>query len=345
MVEQRQSGPSATSATSATSTASGKVILLGEHAVVFGAPALVASLRTGVRAEGVPADRSELHLVSTSGAAREEREEREARTTADASSELGKAFNALLESLQVAPVAVTAHVDLPTGVGLGGSAAIGVATARAALRAYGREPKTADVRTATQAWEKVFHGNPSGIDTEAAMGSGVLFYQKPDIAEPLAVPDPMTIAICVAGPAASTLEMVQSVADQLDSNPDGTRGILNDIADTVLDGRFALEEGDQKRLGHLLDVNHDALKALGLSTPDLERARELARGAGALGAKLTGSGGGGCVIALCSDASPILKAWTDAGLECFASTFGSDATDATTATNATNATDAEGPRE
>ena len=297
------------------STASGKVILLGEHAVVYGAPALVASLGAGVRATAVTARASELHLISTSS-------ERQERTGPGSDTELGRAFRALLESLGVAPVAITAHVDLPTGVGLGGSAAIGVAAARAALRAHGKSPDPASVRAATQAWEKVFHGNPSGIDTEAAMGSGCLYYQKPDIADEVRIPRPLTLAICVAGPAASTLAMVRSVADRLDSDPDGSRAILDRIADLVIDGRFAIEEGDFKRLGQLLDVNHEALQALGLSTLDLDAACDAAREAGALGAKLTGSGGGGCVIALCDDAAPILTAWKDAGLTYFASLLG-----------------------
>lgn len=308
MAEQDNKEPSA---------ASGKVILLGEHAVVYGAPALVASLGRGVRAKAATAQTSELHLISTLSSSPGEE-----RATPESESDLGRAFGALLESLHVSPVAVTAHVDLPTGVGLGGSAAIAVATARAALRAQGEHPEPERVKAATQAWEKVFHGNPSGIDTEAAIGGGCLLYQKPDIADPVKLPSPMTLAICVAGPRASTLEMVRQVGERLDSDPEGTRAILDRIADFVLDGLVALEEGDQERLGQLLDANHEALQALGLSTPDLDRACELARRAGALGAKLTGSGGGGCVIALCDAADPILKTWRDAGLTCFASTFG-----------------------
>jgi mevalonate kinase len=96
------------------------------------------------------------------------------------------------------------------------------------------------------------------------------------------------------------------------------------MAQLVEAAQHALLQGSDAALGPLMDENHRLLGELGVSTPSLDRACESARESGALGAKLTGSGGGGCVVALCSsNTEPVLDAWRSQGISCFSTVVAS----------------------
>ena len=130
------------------------------------------------------------------------------------------------------------------------------------------------------------------------------------------------LAVCVAGPAASTREMVEFVARLHARKPQVTEKAFDGIRSLVKNAELCIEAGDVPSLGQLMDLNQMLLSGLFLSTEGIEKACTLARKAGAHGAKLTGSGGGGCVIALTdADASPVLAAWKAEGLECFTATI------------------------
>ncbi|GMV18425.1 MAG: mevalonate kinase [Polyangiaceae bacterium] len=284
--------------------ACGKVILLGEHAVVYGVPAIAAGIERGAEASAQHAEVSLLWLG-------------EARISAADDSDLGRAFAALVRELGAAPAVVRATSELPVGAGLGSSAALGVAIARAVLELGGGGPE-ARVLAAASAWERVFHGNPSGIDTAAAAHGGCIWYTKQGGTEPLALGSTLTLAIAVAGPPASTKAMVESVARLGERRPEVFRKSLAGIESLVKNARLALEAGDVTGLGRLLDLNQMLLSGLMVSTEEIETACRVAREAGALGAKLTGAGGGGAVIALCeADPEPVLDAWRRQGLTCF----------------------------
>jgi mevalonate kinase len=292
--------------------ASGKVILLGEHAVVYGAPALAAGLDRGVTAFAEPAAIASLRIG-----------ERRA-TTGDAS-DLGRALAALLASLGTPPLAVTAELEIPAGSGLGASAALGVGIARAALEAV--EPALslaapdarARVLRAADAWERVFHGNPSGIDAAAAESSGCIRYTRAEGPSAVAVARVLPLVVAVAGPPASTREMVDQVARQFERRPELREKSVGGIAALVENARLCIEAGDLPGLGKLMDLNQMLLAGLMLSTEGIERACDAARRAGALGAKLTGAGGGGAVVALADlDPEPVLAAFRAEGFPCFA---------------------------
>jgi mevalonate kinase len=292
-----------------TASASGKVILLGEHAVVYGVPAIAASLSRGARATARPAEAAQLSIGTS-------------KVTPGDGSDLGKAFGELLAELGNVRCEVELEVDLPVGAGLGSSAAMAVATARAVIGIEGGSDDERVLRAAT-AWERVFHGNPSGIDTAAAALSGCLWFTKSEGATPIALGAPLCLAIAIAAPPASTKLMVESVARLKERRPSVVEKALEGIRSLVRNARLALEAGDVPGLGGLLDLNHMILAGLHLSTEELEHARQIARDAGALGAKLTGAGGGGSVVALCDrDAEPVLTAWRSANIECFGASVG-----------------------
>jgi mevalonate kinase len=287
-----------------TASASGKVILLGEHAVVYGVPAIAAGLSRGARARARPATSSRLSIGTSHFSPGDE-------------SDLGRAFGALVSELGAGACEVELEVDLPVGAGLGSSAAMAVAAARAVIGIEGGSDD-ARVMAAATAWERVFHGNPSGIDTAAAAHGGCIWFTRAEGATPIALGAPLCLAIAVAAPPASTKAMVESVARLRERRPTVVEKALEGIRSLVKNAKLALEAGDVPGLGGLLDLNHMILAGLHLSTEELESARQIAREAGALGAKLTGAGGGGSVVALCDrDAEPVLQAWRDKGIECF----------------------------
>lgn len=284
--------------------ACGKVILLGEHAVVYGVPAIAASIDRGVRAVARPAPLATL-FVGGSEVPRQH--------------ELERALRAVVSRLNAPEVRIDLELELPPGCGLGASAAMGVATTRAILALQGREATDDVVLDAVDGWERVFHGNPSGVDAAAALGHGVLQYVKGDPPRPLRPERPLVLALAVADPPASTREMVESVARLKARRPEVVERTLAGIRSLVKNAVLCLEAGDLTGFGSLMDYNQMLLSGLMLSTEGLERACFLARSAGALGAKLTGAGGGGCVVALVDeDPEPVLEAWRNEGLECFA---------------------------
>lgn len=323
-----------------TGRASGKVILLGEHAVVYGVPALAASIERGVTATARPAPLATLFVDGTE-VPREH--------------ELQSALRAVLARLDAPEVRIDLHLELPPGCGLGASAAMGVAVARAVLELTrqqrpGDAPRTGDtpsdarlrdgadgepgdgepgdgeppsedalVLDAVDGWERVFHGDPSGVDAAAALGRGVLQFVKGHPPRPLTPGLPLVLALCVADPPASTREMVASVARLKERRPDLVQRTLEGIHSLVRNAVLCVEAGDRTGLGSLMNYNQMLLSGLMLSTEGIEKACAVAREAGALGAKLTGAGGGGCVVALAEeDPEGILGAWRNEGLECFA---------------------------
>ena len=162
---------------------------------------------------------------------------------------LGRAFTAIVEATRThlegegipfEPCLVEASADLPPGGGLGCSAATGVAVARAL------DPSAAPSVVAARAmeWERVFHGNPSGIDAAvAARGGSVLFERGAPIVQ-LRVRSELSLVIGSSGMASSTKSMVDLVAKKLSTQPDVTRGIFERIRGLVRDARAAIEAGD-----------------------------------------------------------------------------------------------------
>jgi mevalonate kinase len=293
-------------------SAAGKVILLGEHAVVYGSRALVVGLEHGAEAEVRAASVAELVL----GAEQHRLEWPPQR----AESLPARAFRALLEALGAPHVAAEARLAIPAAAGLGASAAVGVALARAVsglLSALGLpEPSIAG---AALAWENVFHGNASGVDTAAAEHGGCLSFRRGEPPRALLPARPLELIVALVEPGASTRHMVEGVAQRRSVEPARVNGILDAIAALVSDAEPQIEQGNLGELGRLMTHNHELLVQLGVSTPRLDRAVHTALASGALGAKLTGAGGGGCAVALVgsTEHALVLESWRREGLMCW----------------------------
>ena len=296
--------------------ASGKVILLGEHAVVYGVPALAVGLDRGVEVDIEPAEVASMVIG-------------ERRAEAGDGSDTARALTALLGALDAAPVAVRARLELPAGSGLGVSAALGVAVARAVLGVTG-SAASPDVRArvlaAAAAWEGVFHGAPSGIDAAVAESGGCIQFSRSEGIEPVRLGRSVPLVIAVAGPPASTKLMVSEVARLRERRPVVVQKTFDGIGALVKNARLCLEAGDLPGLGKLMDLNQMLLAGLMVSTEGIERACDIARKAGALGAKLTGAGGGGAVVALADlDPEPVVAAFRENDIDCFSATVSAEA--------------------
>ena len=144
----------------------------------------------------------------------------------------------------------------------------------------------------------MFHGNPSGIDTSVAASGRAVLYRKGHPPEALSLRHPINLVVGDTGSASSTRDTVASVARQHAQNPAKIEEIFDGIEALVVNARSALQTGEGSRLGQLMSLNQKLLSTMLLSTSQLEEMCQAAEKAGALGAKLTGGGGGGCMIAL-----------------------------------------------
>ncbi|MFI5306471.1 MAG: mevalonate kinase [Polyangiales bacterium] len=273
----------------------GKLILLGEHGVVYGRPAIAAALPRGAEALAKVAEKPRLEVEPWGVAFDADAEQPDPR-----SEMLRQAFRALLAAYpKPPPLCVHARIALPGSAGLGGSAALSVAIVRAIDEVLGIERGPGEVAEVALAAERVFHGNPSGVDTALASSGGVAVYRKGSPLEPVKLGRKLTLVVGDSGEPGSTAETVASVGRQHARNPQKLEQIFDGMEALVNNGRSALVAGELWRLGQLMVLNQKLLSTLMLSTSRLEEMCEVAENAGALGAKLTGGGGGGCMIALC----------------------------------------------
>jgi mevalonate kinase len=282
----------------------GKVILLGEHGVVYGHPALAAALSRGVQAYAEPSASTALELPQG--------------LTAPQRQALERAFARAAERAGHPRVAVSLESSLPVSMGLGSSGALSVAVSRVLLEAgRGKAPSLAEVLACAQLMEQEFHGTPSGVDhTTSALGA--LTYFKAGKARVVRAPRPLRLVVTMAGARGPTHETVAALRERQALWPRRYRRLFGEIATLVSEATRAVESGDLEALGDAMNVNQGQLNALGLSSPPIEDTVHALRRLGALGAKLTGAGGeGGAVLGLFLEAEHALRALHRRGHEAF----------------------------
>jgi mevalonate kinase len=287
------------------SSAPGKVILFGEHAVVYSRPALAVPVtQAHVDVEVLDSPRKGIWIDAPGIDLHAEL------NSLPADHPVGSAILKVFQRFGFPSPAfgrgargegglnISITSTIPVAAGLGSGAAVSVALIRA-LALHLSTPLTDEqVNELAFEIEKLHHGTPSGIDNTVITYAKPVYFIKDKPLETFKVGKPFTIVIGDTGICAPTKESVGDVRRLRMRDQHTIENIFNEIAQIALIGRRSIESGKPEQLGELMDQNHAYLQALTVSSPELDNLVEAARKAGALGAKLSGGGRGGNMIAL-----------------------------------------------
>ncbi|WP_176980907.1 mevalonate kinase [Paramicrobacterium humi] len=285
-------------------TAHAKTILLGEHAVVYGRPAIafpVASLTLEARAESIGSGLA-LHTPFHAGAITAEDDAAATREEHIAAVAVRRTLERIGRPLDGVGVSVTGLI--PAARGLGSSAAVASAIAVAVAGLHGIALTPADRFEIVQSVERVAHGTPSGLDAYATTAAGPIWFEQ-GRARTLAVAESPALLVADTGVLGRTGVAVAEVRARHERNPHAIEAAMEGIADLVVGAREDLASAAFADLGERMNACHGVLSSIGVSSTELDALVQAARRAGALGAKLTGGGQGGCIIALAPSASEL----------------------------------------
>lgn len=276
------------------SVTGGKIILLGEHFVLYGASAIAipfGAAKAKIQVEKAKED----YIVSTLYDGK-----------LDESPQVFKGLKALIMTCKAylginEAVKITVESTIPLQRGMGSSAALSIGITKAMFDYVGREFEYSTIREFAEAAEGIHHANSSGVDIETILnGKPILFNRSKD---PVFIntdidADLILVDSNIHG---STKEAVNLVAKFADENPHEMSSMIEEIKEIVSLGQIYLEENNIEGLGKVFNDNHQLLKRVGVSHPKIDLWIQDALGAGAIGGKITGGGMGGCFIILSTD--------------------------------------------
>ncbi|MHA1129323.1 MAG: mevalonate kinase [Candidatus Helarchaeota archaeon] len=280
-------------------SAPGKCILTGEHAVVYNASALVVALNIYATTK-IELRSDKIIQISLKDYNLQERLSFEEKS-APKSKPIFPIWQILLKFYNTYGLFHGLNIeicsDIPMGVGLGSSAAVSVSFAAALNNLYELHLGPQEISRYALEAEKITHSNPSGIDNAISTYGGALLYKQGKINR-IEVPFEIPLLIINSKVSHETKTQVKNVAKLFDMHPSFFKRIFEAIDTISLKAENALRLQKLELLGELLNYNQQLLQILGVSTKELESLIELVRSQGAIGAKLTGAGGGGCIVAL-----------------------------------------------
>lgn len=283
-------------------TAPGKIILFGEHAVVYGRPALAVPV-TQVYAEAevrsaaqggvwIHAPNIDLHAELAA---------------LPSDHPIGSVIRSVFETLGAQIESHTLEVEIrstiPVASGLGSGAAVSVALIRALSAHLERRLSDEQINSLAYESEKLYHGTPSGIDNTVITYSKPVYFVKGAPGQTFSVGKPFTLVIGDTGVSAPTKESVADVRRLWLRNTTHFENLFNEIAQLAIIARRSIESGKPEMLGELMNENQAMLKEMTVSSPELDALIGAAHSAGARGAKLSGGGRGGNMIALAEDSA------------------------------------------
>jgi mevalonate kinase len=279
-----------------TASAPGKIILFGEHAVVYGRPALAVPV-TQVQATATVSENSRGGVWLEAPNINLSSELSNLAPDHPLAAVINSVFSAL--GIRNPPTcSVYLQSTIPVAAGLGSGAAVSVAIVRALSAFLGTPLPDERVNKLAFEAEKLHHGTPSGIDNTVVTYARPVYFVKGRPIQRFRVGAAFTILIGDTGISAPTRESVEAVRNLWEANPPRWEKIFDRVGEIVWDARQAIERGDTAELGKLMGANHALLQEMTVSSPELDLLIDTARKSGAIGAKLSGGGRGGNMIAL-----------------------------------------------
>lgn len=275
----------------------GKIILTGEHSVVHGTHAVAAPITLKMKAKVWDHDKGVRLLIPRWGV------EQTIEFGADHKYSIYRSLEMILDHLDLRDKGMNIEVfpEVPRAMGMGGSAALAVAIIRALNKHFELGLGDDDVRRLSFESEDIVHGGASGIDNTVSTYGNLIAFQKgtpPDM-QTITLKESIPIVIGLSGVESMTSKMVKQVREQAEKYPKWYKQIFKQMDELAIASKVAIESRDLDELGMIMNMNHGFLNIMGVSCPEVEELVEIARQNGALGAKLTGGGGGGAMIALC----------------------------------------------
>ncbi|MBS7650106.1 mevalonate kinase [Candidatus Bathyarchaeota archaeon] len=305
----------------ASARAPAKVIITGEHFVVHGQPALAAAINLYSKSSVIPAltDTIKISALNLGVEATFQPTDEGVETPIPNAQKIIEPFrlliNEILNRAKIRNVGLHLKImsQIPIGVGLGSSASTAVSSIVALARFLNLNLTTEEICEVAMIQERLIHKHPSGIDPTTIVYGGVILFRIGH--PPIRLSPKRNICFIVGntGSTRTTGDLVTEVSKHF--GEDEFEMVSEEVGRITLQAAEAYEREDFKELGRLMDKNHELLVRIGVSTPMLNKLAEASRRAGALGAKLTGAGGGGCIIALSTPEykDRIMKAIMDAG--------------------------------
>lgn len=286
-----------------TVSAPGKLLLFGEHAVVYGQPCIVTAVGERVTVS--------IEKTDDRGVTIDAPKVNNTRFVEEAVKQAAAAWGGSTTGLKI-----TTDSTFSSQYGFGSSSAVTVAVLEALQLFFGKKAEKHDVFDLAYRTILAVQGVGSGFDAAAATWGGTLLYTRGGILnEPLRPPEPIPLVIGYTGTKADTPTIVREVAAKYEQFPEKMERIFKAIGTLSLEAKQKILEGDWERVGKLMDFNQEYLRDIGVSSERLEALISAAKKAGALGAKLSGAGGGDCMIALAAKEKrdALRKAIADAG--------------------------------